>query len=72
MKDIARGSQPNFALAQAPAVIGTGSIDWHRLLPAAYSAGVRRFFIEHEPPYSRSPLETSCGSFQLFEKSPSA
>ena len=58
MKDIAKGSSPNFALAQNPATIGTGSIDWQRLLPAAYAAGVRLFFIEHEPPYTQSPLET--------------
>lgn len=58
MKDIANGANPNFALAQVPAIIGSGSIDWPRLLPAAYAAGVRRFFIEHEAPYTQSPLET--------------
>ena len=58
MKDIAPSSKPNFALGQAPAVIGTGSIDWRRLLPAAYAAGVRSFFVEHEPPFTQSPLET--------------
>jgi sugar phosphate isomerase/epimerase len=58
MKDIANGSNPNFALAQAPAVIGSGSIDWPRLLPVAYAAGVRTYFVEHEAPFTRSPLET--------------
>lgn len=58
LKDIAQGSSPSFALSQNPATIGSGSIDWPKLLPAAYEAGVRRFFIEHEPPYTRSPLES--------------
>ena len=37
--------------------IGSGLIDWHSVLEAAYSSGARKFFVEQEPPFTKPPLE---------------
>lgn len=57
VKDIKASTKPNFELRQEPTEVGRGIIDWPRLLPAAYKAGVRRFFVEQEPPFERSRIE---------------
>jgi sugar phosphate isomerase/epimerase len=51
VKDIAATTKPNFDYRYDPAEIGQGVIDWKALLPAAYRAGVRRYFVEQEPPF---------------------
>lgn len=51
VKDCLPTTQPNFALKMDPTEIGSGVIDWKRLLPAAYKAGVRHFYVEQEPPF---------------------
>jgi sugar phosphate isomerase/epimerase len=57
VKDVKATTKPNFAIQQDPAEVGSGIIDWTHLLPAAYNAGVRRFFVEQEAPFARPPLE---------------
>ena len=59
VKDVTAATRPNFALAMSPAEIGSGVLDWRRLLPAAYAAGVRGFFVEQEPPFTRPRLEAA-------------
>jgi sugar phosphate isomerase/epimerase len=34
-----------------PAEVGAGLMDWPAILTAANAAGVRRYYIEQEPPY---------------------
>jgi len=51
VKDLLATTQPNFALKMDPTEVGSGTIDWKRLLPAAYRAGVRHFYVEQEPPF---------------------
>ncbi|WP_226635788.1 sugar phosphate isomerase/epimerase family protein [Novosphingobium profundi] len=52
VKDIHATTKSNFAFRQDPAEVGAGSLDWGRLLPAAYAAGVRQFYVEQEPPFT--------------------
>jgi sugar phosphate isomerase/epimerase len=59
VKDIKPDTKGNFALEMDPAEIGAGSLDWKRLLPEAYAAGVRGFFVEQEPPFTRPRLEAA-------------
>jgi sugar phosphate isomerase/epimerase len=59
VKDIKADTRPNFALAMDPAEIGAGKLDWKRLLPEAYAAGVRGFFVEQEPPFTRPRIEAA-------------
>ena len=51
---------------QDPSEVGGGIIDWKHLLPKAYKAGVRRFFVEQEPPFAHPPLEAVKMSFDYL------
>lgn len=57
VKDLAAGSRPNFVLQQQPADIGSGVIKWDEVLPSAWDAGVRRYYVEQEAPFKGSPLD---------------
>ena len=57
MKDLKPTTPRNYSLGIEPTEVGSGVIDWHALLPAAYAAGTRRFFIEQEAPFERPALE---------------
>jgi sugar phosphate isomerase/epimerase len=58
VKDVKASTKANFAFQQDPADIGSGIIDWKRLLPAAYAHGVRDFFVEQEAPFDKPRLES--------------
>lgn len=68
VKDIKASTQPNFVFAQDPTEVGSGKIDWKRLLPAAHAAGVRDFFVEQEPPFAHSRLESVGISYDYLSK----
>ena len=59
VKDVKASTKPNFVIQQDPTEVGTGIIDWKRLLPAAHSAGVDGFFVEQEPPFTRPRIEAA-------------
>ena len=58
IKDIAATTKPNFEHRYDPAEVGQGTIDWKALLPAAYQAGVRHYFVEQEPPFLHPVFES--------------
>lgn len=66
VKDIKASTLPNCALRQDPTEVGSGIIDWPRLLPAARAAGVERFYVEQEPPYSLPPLAAVAKSLRYI------
>jgi sugar phosphate isomerase/epimerase len=66
VKDIKADTKANYALSMDPAEIGAGSLDWKRLLPAAYAAGVRDFYVEQEPPFTRPRIEAAKLSFDYL------
>jgi sugar phosphate isomerase/epimerase len=43
-------------------------IAWPKLLPAAYAAGVRGFYVEQEPPFAHSRLDSAKISFDYLAK----
>lgn len=51
VKDLHATTKPNFALRMDPAEVGSGSLEWRRILPAAFAVGVRKYYIEQEPPF---------------------
>lgn len=59
VKDIKADTKPNFAFQMDPAEIGSGELDWKRLLSEAYANGVRGFYVEQEPPFTRPRLEAA-------------
>lgn len=68
VKDIKASTKPNFVLQQDPTEVGAGMIPWPKLLPAAYDAGVRGFYVEQEPPFAHSRLESAKISFDYLAK----
>ena len=59
VKDIKPETQANFALKMDPTEVGSGKLPWTTLLPAAYAAGVRGFYVEQEPPFARPCIEAA-------------
>jgi sugar phosphate isomerase/epimerase len=57
VKDVKATTKTNYVFQQDPTEIGSGIIDWKHLLPAAYAAGVRGFFVEQEPPFEKPRME---------------
>lgn len=57
VKDLAATTRPNFDLSMDPAEVGSGTLDWARILPAAYKAGIRHFYVEQEPPFTIPPMD---------------
>jgi sugar phosphate isomerase/epimerase len=54
MKDIKASTPINYIFNMDNAVVGQGKLNWPKILAAAYHAGVRRYFVEHEDP-NRTP-----------------
>ena len=67
VKDLKASTKPNFSLQLDPCEVGQGTIDWKTLLPKAYAANVRQFYVEQEPPYSKPPLESVAISFKYLD-----
>lgn len=68
VKDVAAGNAVNFGLAMKPAEVGSGTLDWARILPAAYDAGVRHFYVEQEPPFAIPRIEAARKSFAFLSQ----
>lgn len=63
VKDVAAGSPTNFAISMKPTEVGSGTQPWARLLPTAYDAGVRHFYVEQEPPFAIPRIEAARKSY---------
>ena len=69
VKDVAEGNTHGYALSMKPAEVGSGTLSWNRLLPAAHAAGARHFYVEQEPPFSIPRIEAARKSFDFLSKS---
>ncbi len=68
VKDLKPTTTANYALQMDPTEVGSGVIDWRKALPAAYTAGVRRFFVEQEPPFAHDRFEAAKISFDYLSR----
>lgn len=59
IKDLKATTKPNFALRMDPTEIGSGFVDWARILKTAYASGVRGFYVEQEAPFVLPRLEAA-------------
>lgn len=66
VKDVKRGFVPNTMMRTDPTEVGSGSVDWARVLPAAYAAGARHFYYEQEPPFAMPRIEAAAKSFAFL------
>ncbi len=58
VKDLMATTKPNFAMQQDPAEVGNGMLPWRKILEVAYATGVRKFFVEQEPPFKGDPFDS--------------
>jgi len=58
VKDLLASTTPNFAYHMDSTEVGAGMLDWKQLLSTAYATGVRGFFVEQEPPFSKDPFQS--------------
>ena len=68
VKDIKASTKPNFIMQQVPTEVGSGRLEWHRILPAALAAGVSHFYVEQEPPFERDRLEAVALSYKFLSR----
>lgn len=68
VKDVKAATKANYALTMHPTEVGSGVIDWNTLLPAAYAAGVRGFYVEQEPPFERPRIEAATISHDFLAR----
>lgn len=66
VKDIKADTKPNHAFQMDPAEIGSGVLDWPRLLSESYANGVRGYYVEQEPPFTRPRLEAAKISYDYL------
>jgi len=52
VKDIAADSGQSYYLGMSPTEIGSGTLDWPVILPAAQAAGAGHYYVEQEPPFT--------------------
>jgi len=68
VKDLKASTKPNYAIRMDPADTGAGMLDWAKLLPAAYDAGVRNFLVEQEPPYPASAMVSVENGYRFLSR----
>jgi sugar phosphate isomerase/epimerase len=68
VKDVKKGVAPNTRLETDPTEVGSGVVDWKRVLPAAYAAGVRNFYVEQEPPFAIPRIDAAAKCFDYLAR----
>jgi sugar phosphate isomerase/epimerase len=68
VKDVKKSTKPNFALELDGTEVGSGIVIWSAVLPAAYEAGVRHFFVEQEPPFASSRIASVAESCRFLSQ----
>jgi sugar phosphate isomerase/epimerase len=58
VKDLMATTKTNYAMQQDPAEVGNGMLPWTKILDVAYATGVRKFYVEQEPPFKGDPLDS--------------
>jgi sugar phosphate isomerase/epimerase len=68
VKDVKASTKANYALQMDPTEVGSGRIDWARVLSAARAAGVEHFYLEQEPPFTIPRMEAAEKGFHFLSR----
>jgi sugar phosphate isomerase/epimerase len=68
LKDVSAATRPNFGFAMQSVPVGAGVLRWDRILPAAFDAGVRRFFVEQDKPFAPDMFAQVAQSHAYLDK----
>lgn len=67
VKDVAADNQQGYYFGTSPTEVGSGTIDWARVLPACHAAGVQHYFVEQEPPFTIPRAEAAAKSVAFLK-----
>ncbi|MDE2050185.1 MAG: sugar phosphate isomerase/epimerase [Gammaproteobacteria bacterium] len=68
VKDLKASTVPNNAFRMDPADVGSGTLDWKTILPIAYEAGVRYYYVEQEPPFAGPRMDAARADFAYLAR----
>ncbi|HET9107753.1 MAG TPA: sugar phosphate isomerase/epimerase [Steroidobacteraceae bacterium] len=68
IKDLKPDTVPNNAFRMDPADVGSGHLDWRRILPVAYEAGVRYYYVEQEPPFAEPRIDAARTDYDYLSR----
>lgn len=68
VKDVKASTQTNYVLSMDPTEVGSGKLDWARILPAARAAGVEHFYLEQEPPFTMPRIDAAAKGYQFLSR----
>jgi sugar phosphate isomerase/epimerase len=68
VRDISASQPPGYRIAMGSPVVGSGNLDWARILPAAHRAGARHFLVEQEPQAGTAPMAAAEGAFAYLSR----
>lgn len=68
VKDVAVGNPKSYAISMKPAEVGSGTLDWVKILPAARKAGIEHFLVEQEPPFEIPRIDSAAKSYAFLSK----
>jgi sugar phosphate isomerase/epimerase len=68
IKDLKASTVPNNAFGMDPADVGSGTLDWQRILPIAYQAGVRHYYVEQEPPFAEPRMSAARTDYEYLAR----
>jgi sugar phosphate isomerase/epimerase len=66
VKDIQSGTVANNAFRMDPADVGSGTLDWKRILQAGYEVGVRYYYVEQEPPFAGPRMDAARADYEYL------
>ncbi|MBV1688409.1 sugar phosphate isomerase/epimerase [Novosphingobium sp. G106] len=68
VRDIADSQPRGYRIAMGSPAVGSGKLDWTRILPAAYHAGARHFLVEQEPQTAVEPIDAVARSYTYLSQ----
>jgi sugar phosphate isomerase/epimerase len=67
VRDMSDRQTRGYRVAMGSPTVGTGLLDWERILPAAYRAGARHFLVEQEPA-GTVPMDAAENAFSFLSR----
>jgi sugar phosphate isomerase/epimerase len=68
IKDLKASTVPNNAFAMNPADVGSGALDWTKILPVAYDTGTRYYYVEQEPPFAEPRMDAARTDYEYLAR----
>ncbi len=63
VKDLKASTVANFGIKMDATEVGSGKMDWAKVLPAVKAAGVLHYYVEQEPPFTMPRMDAAAKSY---------